>query len=153
MKPRAGDFDSFCSKLSQSNHKRLVRFPISISVIQVWVRVKVRVRFHQIKVRRYDAKSRKIWPMGREIALTSHLIGHPILVGFFKDIASYPETWIWWNRTQVKGHKKSPKLQILFRAWDTWFKTTFAHFRIEAILQYDPMQVNSREWSGQPRLI
>ena len=63
------------------------------------------VWFHQIQVPGYDAKSWKIWPIGYQIAVMSHPIWHPI-GHIFQDIASYPETWIWWNWTLIHHYWK-----------------------------------------------
>ena len=54
----------------------------------------------------------------------------------------------------TKGHERSPKSQILFRACDTWFMITFhVNSKIEDILQSDSMKVNDKKGSGQPRVI
>ena len=53
--------------------------------------------------------------MEYQIAVMSHPIWHPI-GQIFQDIASYPETWIWWNRAQVQGQRQPadlPKMKPL----------------------------------------
>ena len=55
---------------------------------------------------------KKIWPMGCQTAVTSHLISHPIVLIFLKDFASYPETWIWWNWTLFTGEASQEKLVL-----------------------------------------
>ena len=57
-----------------------------------------RVQFHRIQAWGYHAKSWKIWPMGCQIAVMSHLLWHSI-DKIFQDFASYHETLILWNQT------------------------------------------------------
>ena len=82
-------------KLCIAYETSLAQFP----AIKNW-RGQTRVRFHQIQVSGYDAISWKIWPMGCQIGCDATAIWYSI-GQIFQDFASYPRTWIWWNRTQV----------------------------------------------------
>ena len=57
---------------------------------------RIRVRFHWSQVREYDTKSWKIWPMGCQIAVMSHLIWYPVC-GIFSGFCV-----ISWNLNLVK---------------------------------------------------